>query len=148
MMNLNRRDLTWIVLAFVLSGAASANLVTAVAEPAHRSILDLDWPAILGCAGAAMFGGVIGTLFTLHSAGENGKSINVPLQIGLDLGRAVILALVVYGVFAVYKWGPESLPGVLAIAGVFGERILAVVGKIVVKGIATIGEGISGKARP
>lgn len=143
-MNISKRDLFWLILSLAVSGASSAALVSAVVEPSHRTILDLDWSAILGCAGAAMFGGVMGTLFVLHKAGEDGRQINIPLQLALDLGRAIILAFIVYGAFAIQKWEPDLLPAVLALAGMLGDRILNPIGRALIKMVTISSDRSSG----
>lgn len=147
MQTISKRDLAWIAVSLLASGAASAALVGAVSTAPQRTILDLDWYVILGCAGAAMFGGVVGTLWTVHQAGEAGRAINVPMQLMLDLCRAVLLALAIYGAFAHYRWEPEMLPATLAIAGMLGQKILDPLGKALTTFATALANRVTGGPR-
>jgi hypothetical protein len=120
----NQRDFAWLAASLAVSGVASAALQAAVLAPANRTISDLDWPAILLCMGVAMFGGLLGTLYEVHLATKEKREIDVPAQIKIDLMRAVVIALVVWGIFAFQKWEPELLPAVLGVAGMAGQKFI------------------------
>jgi hypothetical protein len=121
---LSKREFSWLAVLLAASGFASAALQTAVLEPSNRTISDLDWPAIVLCMGVAAFGGLVGTVYEVHQAAKEKREINVSLQIKLDLLRAVLIALVVWGIFVFMKWEPDLLPAALGVAGWTGQRFM------------------------
>lgn len=140
------RDLLWLAVALALSSAASAAMVTAaVTEP--RTLLDLPWLAIVGSVGLAMFGGLVATLFVIHAAGEKGLTVNVPLQVMLDLGRAAVLGLAGHAIVTVSQWPTEAMLIVLPVSGVAGQRVLDPILKGMTAAVAAIADRLAGKAK-
>lgn len=122
---LSKRESLWLTVSVSFSGAASAALQAVVLTPANRTIADLDWLSLLMCAGVAMFGGLVGTLYEVHKAAAEKREVNVKLQIQLDLLRAVVIALVVAAAYSHQSWPPDTLPASLAVAGMLGQSFLA-----------------------
>ena len=142
--SLGWRDLIWLTKAFTLSGAASGALAAAVVVES-RTLLDLPWIVICGSIGLAMFGGLVGTLFTVHSAGASGAKVNVPMQVAADLGCAAVLGFVAYAVVVAYGWEPEVLLGSLPLLGVAGQKVLVPLIKSLVTVAGAVGNRLSGK---
>ena len=140
------RDLVWLTVAFSLSGCASGALAAAVVTDS-RTLLDLPWLVIAGSVGLAMFGGLVGTLFVLHAAGESGAKVDVPIQVLSDLGCAAVLGFVAYAVVVSYAWKPEVLLGALPLLGVAGRKVLDVLVKSAITFATGLGERLAGKAR-
>lgn len=141
------RDLVWLAASFSISGAASGTLVAAVAVES-RTLLDLPWLVICGSVGLAMFGGLVGTLFVVHAAGERGVSVNVPLQILIDLGRAAVLGLVAYAVVIINQFEPEVLLGSLPLLGVAGQKVLDPLIKAAAAGVTALIDRLVGSKAP
>lgn len=140
------RDLLWLAVALIVSSGASATLATAVITQS-RTLLDLPWLVIAGSVGLAMFGGLVGTLFVLHSAAEKKMAVNVPLQVMLDLGRAAVLGIAAYAVVVLQGWDAEVLLGILPLLGVAGQKVLDPAVAALAAGAKLVVDRVAGKGK-
>ena len=140
------RDVIWLAVSIAVSSGASATLATAVVVQS-RTLLDLPWLVIAGSVGLAMFGGLVGTLFTIHAAAEKKIEVNVPLQVMLDLGRAAVLGLAAYAVVVLQGWNAEVLLGVLPLLGVAGQKVLDPAVTALAAGAKAVLDRVAGKGK-